>query len=118
MTNTASNGQPGSGSSLPALEHAAPFAHRHIGLTAGDQDKMLAFLGYTSLDDLTSTAVPAAIATKDRLDLPPAASEAEVLAELRGLASRNRPMVQMIGLGYSDTITPPVIQRNVLENPG
>ncbi len=118
MTNTASNGQPGSGSSLPALEHAAPFAHRHIGLTAGDQDKMLAFLGYTGLDDLTSTAVPAAIATKDRLDLPPAASEAEVLAELRGLASRNRPMVQMIGLGYSDTITPPVIQRNVLENPG
>src|SRR5262245_57555097 len=79
--------------------------------------KLLAFLGFNTLDELAAAAVPASIATKDRLDLPPAASEAETLAELRSLASRNRPMVQMIGLGYYDTITPPVIQRNVLENP-
>ncbi|HEX2498954.1 MAG TPA: hypothetical protein VHO00_09135, partial [Actinomycetes bacterium] len=102
---------------LSALEHADLFASRHIGPRPSDQDKMLAFVGFTSLDELAAAAVPASIASKDRLDLPPAASEAEALAELRSLASRNRPMVQMIGLGYYETITPPVIQRNVLENP-
>ncbi|MGH8835242.1 MAG: aminomethyl-transferring glycine dehydrogenase [Actinomycetes bacterium] len=102
---------------LSALEHAELFASRHIGPRPSDQDKMLAFVGFTSLDELAAAAVPASIASKDRLDLPPAASEAEALAELRSLASRNRPMVQMIGLGYYETITPPVIQRNVLENP-
>jgi len=102
---------------ISTLEHGDVFAGRHIGPRPGDQDKMLALVGFTSLDDLAAAAVPASIATKDRLDLPPAASEAETLAELRSLASRNRPMVQMIGLGYYDTITPPVIQRNVLENP-
>src|SRR5262245_20358024 len=75
---------------LSALEHADQFASRHIGPRPDDRDKMLAFLGFNTLDELAAAAVPASIATKDRLDLPPAASEAETLAELRSLASRNR----------------------------
>src|SRR5947209_14383272 len=78
---------------------------------------MLDTLGYTTLDDLLADAVPASIREKLALALPPAASEAEVAAELRALAARNRPYPSMIGLGYYGTITPPVIRRNVLENP-
>jgi len=77
---------------------------------------MLAALGYASLDDLAAAAVPAAIKATEGLDLAPV-TEAEVLAELRALADRNRLMVSMIGLGYHDTITPPVLRRNILENP-
>ena len=65
----------------------------------------------------STAAVPRSIQTARRLALPSPATEAEALAELRALAAANRPMVQMIGLGYSDTFTPPVIRRNVLENP-
>jgi glycine dehydrogenase len=103
--------------SLSELEQASPFAARHIGTTAADQQRMLDVLGYASLDDLLADAVPASIREKLALALPPAASEAEVAAELRALAARNQPLVSMIGLGYYDTITPPVIRRNVLENP-
>jgi glycine dehydrogenase len=103
--------------SLSELEHANPFASRHIGLSAADQRHMLDVLGYASLDDLLADAVPAAIREKLALALPPAASEAEVAAELRVLAARNQPLTSMIGLGYSGTLTPPVIRRNVLENP-
>ncbi|HVF05896.1 MAG TPA: aminomethyl-transferring glycine dehydrogenase [Frankiaceae bacterium] len=102
----------------PALDEPAtvPFAQRHIGPSPDEQAKMLALLGYGSLDDLTAAAVPATIADRT-LDLPAPASEAEMLAELRALAGRNRRLVSMIGTGYSDTVTPPVIRRNVLENP-
>src|SRR3954452_20866604 len=103
--------------SLSEFEHAAPFATRHIGPSASDQQRMLETLGYASLDDLLADAVPAAIREKLALALPPAGSEAEFAAELRALADRNRPLTSMIGLGYYDTITPPVIRRNVLENP-
>ncbi|HVU93262.1 MAG TPA: aminomethyl-transferring glycine dehydrogenase subunit GcvPA, partial [Jatrophihabitans sp.] len=102
---------------LSEFESASPFAARHIGPSADEQRRMLDVLGYTSLDDLLADAVPAGIREKLALALPPAGSEAEVAAELRALAARNRPMVSMIGLGYYDTITPPVIRRNVLENP-
>jgi glycine dehydrogenase len=95
---------------------AAPFADRHIGPSPDEVATMLAALGYGSLDELTNAAVPAGIADRT-LDLPEPASEAQALAELRALAGRNTPMVSMIGLGYSDTVTPPVIRRNVLENP-
>src|SRR6266545_2556987 len=79
---------------------------------------MLAVVGYGSLEELVADAIPDTIKAFDPLDLPAAATEAEVLAELRGLAARNRLLTSMIGLGYSDTITPPVIRRQVVENPG
>src|SRR3954449_1739756 len=78
---------------------------------------MLDVIGYAALDALLADAVPASIREKLALALPPAASEAEVAAELRALADRNQPLTSMIGLGYHGTITPPVIRRNVLENP-
>ena len=79
---------------------------------------MLATLGYDSLDALTDAAVPASIRERAPLELPPAATEEEMLAELRELAGRNRVMTSMIGTGYYDTFTPPVIRRNLLESPG
>ena len=102
--------------SSPA-EQTVGFAARHIGPNGADQAKMLSVLGYASLDDLTATAVPAAIQAIDALALPSAASEVEVLAELAELASRNEPGRSMIGLGYYRTFIPAVIRRNVLENP-
>jgi len=103
--------------SLSDFEHADLFARRHIGPSEDDQQRMLETLGYASLDDLLADAVPAGIREKLALALPPAGSEAEVAAELRALADRNRALTTMIGLGYYDTITPGVIRRNVLENP-
>jgi glycine dehydrogenase len=103
--------------SLSDFEQHSPFASRHIGTASDDQQQMLDVLGYASLDDLLADAVPASIREKLALALPPAASEAEVAAELRALADRNQPLTSMIGLGYHGTITPPVIRRNVLESP-
>ncbi|HVV12839.1 aminomethyl-transferring glycine dehydrogenase [Amycolatopsis sp.] len=93
------------------------FADRHIGPAEHEQAKMLAECGYGSLDALVEAAVPAAIRNPRELDLLPPASEHEATTELRALAAKNRPMTQMIGLGFSDTVTPPVIRRNVLESP-
>ncbi|WP_396641677.1 aminomethyl-transferring glycine dehydrogenase [Microbacterium sp.] len=95
------------------------FAARHIGTDAAAQAVMLDTLGYPSVDALLDAAVPGAIRVHERTtsDIPPAATEAEALAELRELASTNRAARPMIGLGYYDTFTPSVIQRNVLENP-
>jgi glycine dehydrogenase len=93
------------------------FADRHIGPTPAEQARMLDALGQPSLDALVDAVVPAGIREHTPLDLPAAASEPEVIAELAALATRNRVSTSMIGLGYSDTITPPVITRNVLENP-
>ena len=78
---------------------------------------MLAQVGYGSLDELTAAAVPDVIKNADALELPGARTEAEVLAELRSLADRNQVLDSMIGLGYYGTFTPPVILRNVMENP-
>ena len=102
---------------LSDLEHAAPFAGRHIGPSPDEQAKMLAVLGAGSLAELAASAVPEAIRATERLDLPAGLSEPAVLAELRALADQNRVTVPMIGLGYSGTHTPPVILRNVMENP-
>jgi glycine dehydrogenase len=93
------------------------FSARHIGPSAGEQQHMLAVTGHASLDELTTAALPPGLADPQPLDLPPAASEAEALAELRRLAGRNTVAQSMIGLGYYGTITPAVIRRNVLENP-
>ena len=105
--------------SLADLERGVPFADRHIGPRPADLDAMLAAVGVSSLDELAARAVPDSIADPADLptSLPPAASETEVLAELRALAARNTVTVPMIGLGYSGTVTPPVIRRHVLENP-
>ncbi|HEY3503574.1 MAG TPA: aminomethyl-transferring glycine dehydrogenase [Actinocatenispora sp.] len=96
---------------------AVPFSARHIGPDDVDMQKMLSAVGYSSLSELLDAAMPESIRELSGLRLPPAAGEPEVAAELRRLADANRPMVQMIGLGYHGTHTPPVILRNVLENP-
>ena len=93
------------------------FGRRHIGPSAAEQDRMLAAVGYGSLDELTAAAVPAGLAADRALSLPGPLSEADALAELRRLAGRNELLTSMIGLGYYGTITPAVIRRNVLENP-
>ena len=102
---------------LSELEHAHPFADRHIGPSADEQAKMLAVVGHGSLEELALEAVPEAIRATTALDLPPAVTEAQALAELRALANLNTVTVPMLGLGYSGTHTPGVILRNVLENP-
>ncbi|MFJ5614091.1 aminomethyl-transferring glycine dehydrogenase [Streptomyces sp. NPDC093221] len=102
---------------LAELEAGVPFARRHIGPDAAAQAKMLAQVGYGSLDELTEAAVPDTIRSAQALALPEARTEAEALAELRALADRNQVLAPMIGLGYYGTFTPPVILRNVMENP-
>ncbi|MFD7014078.1 aminomethyl-transferring glycine dehydrogenase [Streptomyces sp. NPDC059928] len=102
---------------LSQLERGIPFEQRHIGPDAEAQAKMLAQVGYGSLDELTDAAVPDVIKSAGALGLPEARTEAEVLAELRRLADRNQVLAPMIGLGYYGTFTPPVILRNVMENP-
>lgn len=93
------------------------FADRHIGVTADDQRRQLEALGFDSLDTLIDTAVPDSIRMAEPLNLPAARSEEEILADLRGFASQNTLKTQMIGQGFYDTHTPPVIRRNVLESP-
>jgi glycine dehydrogenase len=100
------------------------FPDRHIGPDAEDIAAMLSMIGVGSLDELAAKAVPAKILDPVRagaapgLDvLPPAATEEEALAELRALADTNTVAVSMIGQGYFDTLTPPVLRRNLVENP-
>jgi len=94
------------------------FAARHIGPSADEQAKMLAVVGHASRNDLVEATVPGAIRSTAGLSLPPALGEEAVQDELRALAGRNQLVASMIGLGYHDTITPPVIRRGVLEDPG
>ncbi|MEU5300166.1 aminomethyl-transferring glycine dehydrogenase [Streptomyces noursei] len=103
--------------SLTELERGIPFEQRHVGPDHEAQAKMLAQVGFGSLDELTATAVPDVIKSTEALGLPEGRTEAEVLAELRALADRNQVLSPMIGLGYYGTFTPPVILRNVMENP-
>ncbi|WP_462200193.1 aminomethyl-transferring glycine dehydrogenase [Arthrobacter sp. B2a2-09] len=94
------------------------FADRHIGVRREtDVDIMLKSVGYDSVDGLVDVAVPDSIRQDKPLTLANALSEVEVLAELRKLAAKNKTAVQMIGQGYYDTVTPPVIRRNILESP-
>jgi glycine dehydrogenase len=100
------------------FDGTVPFAARHIGPSEDDQRAMLATLGYASLDELLTAALPAYARPPASLSaLPAPRSEQEVLADLGRLAARNTVAVSMIGLGYYGTITPAVIRRNVLENP-
>ncbi len=102
-------------STIPSSSGA--FTRRHIGIAEQDRAKMLAELGYSSLDDLIDAADPCGIRTPTGLRLPEAATEAEAAAELRAIAERNVVSVSMIGLGYHPTVTPAVIRRNVVEDP-
>jgi glycine dehydrogenase len=101
---------------------AGPFAHRHLGPRASDIEAMLVELGYNSLDALCEEAVPEAIQLKEAmaLDHLPSQpnSEFELLEALKTMMSENKVMRSCIGMGFSDTVVPPVIQRNILENPG
>jgi glycine dehydrogenase len=94
------------------------FARRHIGPNQQARSAMLAEIGFENLDALIDTTIPKNIRLDRPLNLPEAASEWDALAELRELAKKNIVARSFIGAGYSDTITPPVIQRNILENPG
>ena len=96
----------------------ALFAARHIGPDARDRQSMLALLGCDSMETLIAQALPASIRQQAPLDLPRPQSESGALAELRALADRNQVWRNFIGIGYCGTITPPVIARNVIENPG
>ncbi len=107
-------------SSVPGdVSHPVPaaFVSRHIGFSADEQSKMLAELGFDSLDALVDRAVPKGVRSLDALDLPQPLTEAQTRAELLALAGQNDPAEAMIGLGYHGTITPAVIRRNVVESP-
>lgn len=93
------------------------FVDRHIGPSAAEIQEMLQTLGLATLEELVAQTIPASIRTRRPLELPPALSEAELLTRLQERAAQNAPFRSFIGMGYYDTITPPVIQRNVLENP-
>jgi glycine cleavage system P protein (glycine dehydrogenase) len=100
------------------LDHPDRFLRRHIGPDAADLPEMLRTVGVSSLDALIDEVVPAAIRADRPLNLPHGLAEAEYLALMREVAAANTPRRSFIGLGYYDCFTPPVILRNVMENPG
>ena len=108
----------------PSTSRRSPFAptdrfvDRHLGPDAAEQQQMLAVLGQPSLDALIDQAVPAAIRLRRTLDLPAPLTEREAMGELAALAAKNRLLRPYLGLGYHGCVTPPVILRNILENPG
>ncbi|MDA2893510.1 aminomethyl-transferring glycine dehydrogenase [Mycolicibacterium sp. BiH015] len=112
-------------SDQPSSPSVPRFVDRHIGPDAEAVETLLSTIGVTSLDELAAKALPAVILDRLSTDgvapglehLPPAATEHEALAELRALADSNTVAVSMIGQGYYDTLTPPVLRRNILENP-
>src|SRR5689334_3048036 len=94
------------------------FSRRHIGPNDAETAEMLGAVGFDNLDALIDATVPKNIRLNRELDLPKPKSEAEALGELRAISKKNKTAKSFIGAGYSDCITPPVIQRNILENPG
>src|SRR5438067_1716094 len=94
------------------------FARRHIGPSEDEVNAMLREVGFESLNTLVEAAVPKNIRLDRELNLPEPKSEMEALAELRAISRKNKIARSFIGCGYSDSTTPPVIQRNILENPG
>ena len=103
--------------SLAQLENAGEFIARHIGLTPADERHMLSVIGEASRQALIDSIVPRSIARAAPMDLPPPATEAEALAELKAIAGRNQLLKSFIGQGYYGCHTPGVILRNILENP-
>ncbi|WBY01109.1 aminomethyl-transferring glycine dehydrogenase [Ramlibacter tataouinensis] len=102
---------------LGELENPAEFIPRHIGIDEADEQHMLSVIGEASRRALVQGIVPRSIARTSPMNLPPPATEAQALAELRAMASKNKVFKSFIGQGYYGTITPGVILRNVLENP-
>ena len=94
------------------------FSTRHIGPDPTERDEMLAAVGASSLDKLMDEAIPRRIRLAKPLKVADGLSEYEYLRELRGIAQKNEIFKSYLGLGYSDCITPSVVLRNVLENPG
>src|SRR5687767_15854073 len=107
----------GSLPSLESLDPAGSFAARHIGPRPDETAAMLAAVGHPTLESLVDACVPEGVRDRTPLDLPPAGDEATVLRLLRERAEANEVYTSMIGLGYSGTVTPAVIQRTILENP-
>ena len=103
--------------SEPRAATSAKFESRHIGPQGVDVDVMLKRVGASSLEDLIDEIVPTAIRQQESLRLPPVLSETEALAEIRRIANKNVETTSLIGMGYTGTVMPPVIRRNVLENP-
>lgn len=103
---------------LSQLEHNDAFIQRHIGSSAEQQQQMLAAVGASSLSTLIQQIVPADIQLPSPPPVGDAATEHQALAELKGIASQNQRYKSYIGMGYSPVLTPPVILRNMLENPG
>src|ERR1700722_7788536 len=103
---------------LAELEDTDSFVGRHIGPSETELASMLQAIGAATLDDVAGKTIPAAIRSNTGLDLPPPIDEAATITELRALAAQNAPLKSLIGMGYHGTVTPPVILRNVLENPG
>ena len=100
------------------LTSADSFVPRHVGPSAADVAAMLETLGYPSLDALIDATIPEAIRFRRPLAIHAGRSEHEALAALRAIAVKNRVFRSYLGYGYHDTLVPPVIQRNILENPG
>ncbi len=100
-----------------AGDQAGAFARRHIGPSQADVYLMLSRLGLTDLDALIGETVPQAIRSRSPLGFGPGLTEVEVIERLRQVAGRNRPLTSLIGQGYHGVVLPPVIQRNILENP-
>ena len=113
-----STSAPSSPATTASLSHPDQFCRRHIGPSSEETKQMLQLLGFENLDALVAEAVPARIRLSRPLELPPARSEFEVLAALKELAGQNQVFRSYLGMGYYDCITPSVIQRNLLENPG
>jgi len=103
---------------LEEVKRDMSFVSRHLGPGPEEIETMLQALGCSSLNDLIDRTVPEQILERELLNLTPAAGEQEIIERLRELASKNRPGRSYIGQGYYPAITPPVIQRNILENPG
>src|ERR1700733_4786970 len=116
-TSPNSEGMPMTAPLKPLAEPATTFARRHIGPAPRDVAAMLQALGSTSLSALMAETLPGSIRQQAPLDLGAALSETEALAHMRELALRNQVFTSLIGQGYSGTILPAVIQRNILENP-
>jgi len=113
-----SQSKPSSARTLASLQNAAEFVGRHIGPSESDIEAMLTELQLRSLDQLVEKTLPASIALNRPLALGEPATEREVLDRLKQMVAQDRPARSFIGLGYYDTLTPNVILRNVLENPG
>lgn len=102
----------------PAMLYTDKFEHRHNGLSAHDVESMLHVVQASSLDQLVNETIPSRIRLREPLSLPPAQTEHELLEHLGLIGQQNQQWKTFIGMGYYDTLTPPVILRNVVENPG